>query len=139
MWRDYLPDAKIYGIDIEPRCIFQEDRISTYVCDASNPEQIRSLMNKLGGNFDVILEDASHLPAHQIIASNIFPEFLSERGVFMIEDVFDWALNEVTSSLIYPYEVKKLQHLDHIHHPHLHSPNDNIIVIFNPNRNDSCI
>ena len=33
VWRDFFPNAKIYGGDIDKETLFIEDRISTYYVD----------------------------------------------------------------------------------------------------------
>jgi len=44
MWRDFFPNAKIYGADILKKWIFQEDRIKTYLCDENDEEQVKKLI-----------------------------------------------------------------------------------------------
>ena len=40
MWRDFFPNAQVYGADIVPDSIFTDDRLTTYYCDERNVEEI---------------------------------------------------------------------------------------------------
>ena len=127
MWRDYFSSAEIFGIDIDSNCLFTEERIHTYQCDASNPLALKNLMIQLGNDFDVILEDASHIVEHQIIAANLLPEFLAPNGIFMVEDAEFPDI--VSASIKYSHEIKRLYLPSHVVHPIPHPQNDNIIII----------
>jgi len=87
MWENYFPAAEVYGIDNNPDYLFNEGRIKTYLCDQNNEEQLRNLMSQLGGNFDLILDDGSHEPSHQILSVNILMSYLAPDGIYIIEDV----------------------------------------------------
>lgn len=42
MWRDFFPQATIFGCDIEPEAMIKnEDRIKTFLCDQSNGESLK--------------------------------------------------------------------------------------------------
>ena len=87
MWRDYFPAAQIFGLEINPDVLFQEERIWTAECDATIEEQSRRLAGDFGGDFDLIIEDGSHEPFDQLrVFSNLFP-FLAPTGLYVIEDV----------------------------------------------------
>lgn len=60
LWRDYFCEAKIYGIDIEPKfMIHGEDRIYTFIANHDSPAEILDFAKKYGP-FDIIIEDGSH-------------------------------------------------------------------------------
>ena len=47
------------------------------------------MLEKTGGNLDVILDDGSHIPEHQILTFNtLFPSVVP-GGIYIIEDVND--------------------------------------------------
>jgi demethylmacrocin O-methyltransferase len=89
MWRDYFPNAQIYGIDIAPECIFKDDRIETFYCDQSDREGLARLMDRIGEDIDIVIDDGSHIPEHQIITCLTLMPFLSKSVVYVIEDVGD--------------------------------------------------
>jgi len=107
MWAEYFPDAEIHGIDNNIACIFQEERIHTYLCDASNAEELRREVESLGGNFDLILDDASHIPKDQILAASLLFEYLRPRGLLIIEDVNDPV--QVSQGIAHPHVILELE------------------------------
>ena len=47
MWRDYFPNATIYGADILKDYTFKEDRIETFVCDETKKRDVKNLIKKI--------------------------------------------------------------------------------------------
>jgi len=90
MWRKYFGEqATIIGVDISPDCKqLEEDGFIIEIGDMGNIDFLRSLKKKLG-EVDVILDDGSHIPKHQILALNELFPILSEGGVFLCEDVYN--------------------------------------------------
>ena len=41
MWNDYFIDANIYGIDIRPELLFNENRIKTFLADQRNENDLQ--------------------------------------------------------------------------------------------------
>ena len=35
VWRDFFPNAQVYGVDIAKDCMFKEERIKTFLFDSS--------------------------------------------------------------------------------------------------------
>lgn len=50
-YRDYLPNAKIYGAGIDASILFPEDRINTFVVDQLDPEPLNSVGEKIESSF----------------------------------------------------------------------------------------
>jgi hypothetical protein len=88
VWRDYFPNAKVYGADIDTDILFQEDRIETFYIDQLNPEAINAFWKKVGEtNFDFMVDDGLHT---FVAGSTLFThsiEKLSQSGIYIIEDV----------------------------------------------------
>jgi hypothetical protein len=55
-FRDYFPNASIFGADIDRRVLFQDERIKTVFVDQTDPEQFVEL-KRLGNDFDFIIDD----------------------------------------------------------------------------------
>lgn len=87
MWKNYFPNAKIYGIDINPDYIFQEERIITCVADSNNEEQLESFINKYGNNFDIIIDDGGHHPINQQKTLGILFKYVKPGGFYILEDL----------------------------------------------------
>ncbi len=87
MWKEYFERGHIVGMDIDPACAkWAEDRIEICIGDAGAPKDLLEV-NEAFGPFDIINDDASHLPSDQITAfSTLFP-YLKFGGYYILEDV----------------------------------------------------
>jgi hypothetical protein len=90
-WLDYLPNARITGLDIFTRVqpeeieVLNHPRVSWIKGDSTDPSVARQLKQE---RFDVIIDDALHTPrANALTFKNLSP-FLSRDGIYFIEDVF---------------------------------------------------
>lgn len=87
MFRDYLPEASIFGCDIREDALFFDERIWTLLCDQSNPDSLLHMMlHILGGRLDVIIDDGSHVTDHQIISAKTLLPYVNTGGVYIVED-----------------------------------------------------
>jgi hypothetical protein len=87
MWRDYFPEAEIFGLDGDPSLLFDEFRIKTFPCDLGNVDSIIRASDYVGAGIDIAFDDGSHVPQHQVDAARIFMPFMSLGGIYIIEDV----------------------------------------------------
>jgi len=87
-WRDYFPNAEIVGIDIDERCLFQEERIRCYQAHQGNALDLHRAMHEVRyGPFDLVVDDGSHEPADQIFSARKLLRFLMPDGLYVIEDI----------------------------------------------------
>ena len=88
MWHDYFPNARIYGIDINPCSYLDNDRLKTFIADQSNPSELEQFVAaSKAAPFDFIIDDGSHLPHHQQISLGFFFKLLKSGGFYFIEDL----------------------------------------------------
>jgi hypothetical protein len=87
MWRDFFPEAEIYGFDVDRRLLFADHRIYTQWADVEHPTSLIAAAHMAGGTFDLIVDDAVHLPGPQLGAAVTLLPFLSKDGIYIIEDV----------------------------------------------------
>ena len=87
MWEEYFPGAVIYGVDIAPEVMINQGRIHSSLCDQSRASSLIDTAERLGGDFDLIVDDGSHELEHQILTVNILLRYLKPNGIFVIEDV----------------------------------------------------
>ena len=88
-WRDYFPNAKIVGLDIDEDVLFTDERITTYQVDQTDPASIRDFLAKLDESlfFDIIIDDGLHeFHAARTFFENII-ERLADDGVYVIEGI----------------------------------------------------
>lgn len=84
-WRCYFPFGKIVGCDIEDKRQLAGRRVHIHVLDQSSATDLAKVASK-EGPFDIIIDDGSHLNAHQIFSfKHLFPH-LKEGGIYVIED-----------------------------------------------------
>ena len=89
MFRDYFPNAMIYGAEIEKDRLFKEDRIEVLKCDQSEPKELKALIKKIGGDIDLIIDDGSHVTFDQLSTCITLLPLLTSDFIYVIEDVAD--------------------------------------------------
>lgn len=86
MWRDYFPNAEIWGVDIEPSVLVSAPGIHSLHFDSRDGR----LPVDLPESFDLIVDDGSHKPDVQWSTFlNLFP-LVKDNGLYIIEDAEDW-------------------------------------------------
>ena len=86
-WREYFPNAQIYGLDNDARwMVNDEPRIKTFHVDAYDSYALGEVMAKIGWDIDFICDDAVHDPIPQINLINDLWPFLARGGVYAIEE-----------------------------------------------------
>jgi len=86
MWRDFFPNAQIYGADILPETVFKEDRIESFLCDETSKEDLINLIGKTGSDIDLFVDDGSHSVRHQIFTCLTLKPLLKKDVIYIIED-----------------------------------------------------
>lgn len=87
-WREYFPEAEIYGADIDERVLFQDERIHTFAVDQTDEASVRRLWQRIGvTGFDLIIDDGLHtFDAGRVLFENSI-DHLAPSGTYVIEDV----------------------------------------------------
>jgi hypothetical protein len=85
MWRDYFPEAMIYGIDFEPRRLIYENKIKSFFGDQSKVNTISDIVKKF--DCDVFIDDGSHFIDHQINTFNEIWPLLKKEAIYIMEDL----------------------------------------------------
>jgi hypothetical protein len=86
VYSEYFQNTIIYGIDINDNrlpFVKTNNKINTFIGDATKIETI----NHFNKTFDIIVEDGSHLPEHQIQHFKDYSKFVNKGGLYIIEDV----------------------------------------------------
>ena len=107
MWRDFFPHANIYGADYRTDSLINEDRIESILCDQRRYEHLTSLIDHIGSDIDVVIDDASHRPRDQMYTCQKLMPLLQKSVVYVIEDV---ANPSITGGLReYDIEIPRLE------------------------------
>ena len=128
MWREYFPNAHVYGADIDRDILFTEDRITTTYVDQLDSTSVAELAKWLPKDLDVIIDDGLHTADAAIslflgIANNLRP-----GGVYIVEDVWHGTEPDLTAWLVdnrIPYELVNITPSKNNH---------KLVVIRKPNR-----
>lgn len=111
---EYFPNATVYGIDIFERYaekdvpILKHERVKHIKGDSTSKGIRTKIKNRWGSDikFDFIIDDGLHTPeANAKTLNNIF-SYLSDNGVYFVEDV--WPINIMTSEeMKHPWVITK--------------------------------
>jgi hypothetical protein len=86
-WREYFYRSEIVGIDINPDCKqYEGERISVEIGSQDDAAFLTSV-NSTYGDFDLILDDGSHLNSHVIKSFDVLFPLLKSGGTYVVEDV----------------------------------------------------
>lgn len=86
-FRDFLPDARIYGADIDRSVLFEEDRIATFFVDQTDPSSFSALAACMPTEFDLIIDDGLHAPNANLATLTFGLGQLKVGGCLVIEDI----------------------------------------------------
>ena len=89
MWREFFPNAHIYGFDIKHELFFMEDRISCIYMDQGDVKSMAYAFASVGKPYDIIVDDGSHDLMHQLNTKEYAGDHLREGGLLIIEDIND--------------------------------------------------
>ena len=87
MWRDFFPNAMVYGADISHKAIFEDERIKTFLCNEKKEKDINELVKQTGSDIDLFVDDGSHRIEHQIYLCKTIMPLLQKSVIYIIEDV----------------------------------------------------
>jgi hypothetical protein len=86
-FRDFLPNAMIYGGDVDHRVLFQENRIVTTWVDQTVEESVKAFFGWLPDDMDLIIDDGLHSPYANLLTTRYALPKVKEGGWFVVEDV----------------------------------------------------
>ena len=86
LWCEYFSEIDIYGLDCAEKN-FNHPRVKLYRVDQSQEDQLQSFAKNINTNFDIIIDDGSHVPDHQILTFKHFWSLLKPGGIYIIEDI----------------------------------------------------
>lgn len=109
MWRDFFPNAQIYGIDIDPKVIFQEERIETYLMDSTNEQNIKELIDRIGSDQDLVVDDGPHGTRTQLNLAKTLLPLLTGDFIYIIEDSRNPDALKENLDFLFEYSVEVLK------------------------------
>lgn len=85
-WQAFFPRGTIFGADIKDKTALAGKRRHVVILDQSSQPQLDELKDRLGP-FDIVIDDGSHMNAHQILTFERLFDAVREEGVYVIEDI----------------------------------------------------
>ena len=87
-FRDFLPNAQVYGADIDRNILFSEERIRTAYVDQLDPASFETMTEELGeSRFDLIIDDGLHSPMANLNTLLFGLKAVKDGGYVVIEDI----------------------------------------------------
>lgn len=110
-WDQYFVNgqSQLYFIDVDQNCYRSTSGLSQRckldMVDQADSNALRSYIERVGGNFDVIIDDGRHIMEQQIVSfCELFPHVKS-GGVYIIEDLHTSYSEEYGGSpMVAPYD-----------------------------------
>jgi len=100
-WREFFPNAQIFGADIDKNILFNTKNIRTFFCDQCDPSIIQNMWSheELNSYFDIIIDDGLHeFDANVCFFENSLHK-LNVNGIFIIEDIHCEYLDKVVGKI----------------------------------------
>lgn len=131
-WKQFFPNGKIYGADIDRDILFQEDRIHTFFCDQNDPVVTSEMWGNselVDDGMDIIVDDAYHDFTYNVnfFQNSIYK--LNLGGIYIIEDIMHntldlWKVKIPEWEQQYPHLRFRLYVI-----PYQHNSCDNTLVV----------
>jgi hypothetical protein len=87
MWREYFPNADIFGFDIDDFSKVKIERCKIVRGDMSSRDDLAGFVRAIGRPIDILIEDGSHTSHHQQIAFGYLFRYIQSGGMYIIEDL----------------------------------------------------
>ncbi len=110
MWRDFFPNALVFGLDNEAPCmVIGEPRIKTFCIDAYNPDALIPVLREIGP-IDLFVDDALHTAGNQIPTFDRVWPFMAPGSVYAIEEVRGGETDIVRAEIEKAEGVARIEH-----------------------------
>ena len=84
----YFDKANIFSADINPDMFkYKSNRITNFYVDSSSRNSLKNDLISKKNNFDIIIEDASHMLKDQIISLFMLFPLVNSGGYFIVEEL----------------------------------------------------
>jgi len=114
-WRDFFPNSTVFGLDIDNSVLFEDLRIKCFFTDQSKSESLLSTISEIKKykgdenlEFDLIIDDGSHIVEHMILSFKTLSSFIKKKGYYIIEDIKKKDLEIFKQIEIDGFKIKKI-------------------------------
>ena len=135
-WAEYFPNAIVDGVDVDltrvKHHMVSDPRIRLHRMDATSSATATHLAGLCPEGYDLILDDASHHPEHQVTSFKILAPLLkSSGGVYIIEDIDGEHADALRARLSEAADQHRM-HMSWHDLRHVKNRYDDIVAIFRP-------
>lgn len=89
MWKEYFPNAKIYGIDMRPTCKQNdEDKIEIFIGNQNDKWFLERVVEEIGGQLHIVIDDGGHRSELHVSSFEVLFPFVISGGLYIIEDLY---------------------------------------------------
>jgi hypothetical protein len=110
MWKEYFPNAMVYGIELTKRVEINDLRIKQIIASGYLPETLELIPKEL----DIAIDDGPHTPTSQITFMELYLKLIKPNGLLIIEDIsqehVDTIIKHIPESHQNKYKVYDLRH-----------------------------
>lgn len=125
MLEEYFPNANIYAIDINEDSVKNYGtRIHTYLCSQDDESKLQELFSDI--EFDIIIDDGSHLTIHQLKSFAFLFKYVKPGGLYVCEDLHTSLINSYVNSETLPLHLFENYNGNNLHIPEINYTEDNI-------------
>jgi hypothetical protein len=86
LWKNYFENVNLFVIDILPIEI-NDKNVKVFQVDQSKENELEQFALNVNAKFDIIIDDGSHVPDHQLLTLKTLWNNLKQGGVYIIEDI----------------------------------------------------
>eukprot|EP00937_MAST-01D_sp_MAST-1D-sp2_P002919 g2919.t1 len=90
LWHAYFPRATIVGLDVSMKDTDVSalgGRVVALECDQSDPAALQRVVDRVGGEFDIVIDDGGHTMQQQQVSLGFLFPHLKPGGLYVIEDL----------------------------------------------------
>lgn len=104
-WREFFPNATLYGLEYNQNFInsaLEHNLSNTFysTIDVTNEQSIQAAFDNLEHKMDIIIDDSTHQPPHQINVIQTCLNYLNSGGYLVIEDLFKRVDTQLFSQIL---------------------------------------
>lgn len=88
LWENYFSQAELHFMDVDlDRVQYHSPRANYHCVDQAKKLELENFVNKVGGEFDVILDDGGHTMEQQLVSFDVLFPHVKKGGMYIIEDL----------------------------------------------------
>jgi hypothetical protein len=92
---DKFKDGMIYGVDIEDKSQYNNERVKTYIVNQEDRDALNRFLDETNVEFDIIIDDGGHTMKQQQVSFGTLFKRLKKGGIYILEDLHTSRLEQL--------------------------------------------